>query len=106
MNTSNAYLAIARRFADLIRARTQAVKEIILFGSVARGEATEASDIDVALVVDCKAKVTREIQLEVSEKIMNDHGALIGCVTYSKAEWQKARRFPFGSLIVRYGIRL
>ncbi|MBI2440173.1 MAG: nucleotidyltransferase domain-containing protein [Lentisphaerae bacterium] len=106
MNTSKTDLEIAREFAGLLRARTQAVREIILFGSVARGEATEESDIDVALVVTSKDAAVREIQLEAGEQIMNKHGALIGCVTYSLAEWEKARRFPFGAQVSKQGLKL
>lgn len=106
MNTSKTYLEIAQEFAGLLRARTRDIREIIVFGSVARGEATEKSDIDVAVVVNQKDAALREIELEAGEKIMNKRGALIGCVTYARHEWEKARRFPFGSQVSKYGLKL
>src|SRR5881397_3764276 len=41
----------ARRFAELA-SRVHAVRTVILFGSVARGEETVGSDVDIAVVVD------------------------------------------------------
>lgn len=106
MNTSKSYLEIAREFAGLLRARSRNVREIIVFGSVARGKATEKSDIDVAIVVNEKDAALRELELEAGEKIMNKRGALIGCVSYSRREWEKARRFPFGSQVSKHGLKL
>ena len=45
-------LAIARRFRDAVRARGYPVQRIVLYGSVARNEAHEDSDIDIAVI--CK----------------------------------------------------
>ncbi|MBI5208280.1 MAG: nucleotidyltransferase domain-containing protein [Candidatus Firestonebacteria bacterium] len=43
-------------------------KKIFLFGSYAKGEANEYSDIDI-LVVDDSAKNKHQIALEISEKL-------------------------------------
>jgi predicted nucleotidyltransferase len=43
-------LAVARRFRDALRAGGYPVQRVVLFGSVARGQATEGSDIDIAVV--------------------------------------------------------
>lgn len=45
-------LHIARRFRDALVARGYPVHRVLLFGSVARDEATEDSDLDVAVVCD------------------------------------------------------
>ncbi len=44
-------LELVRRFAERARESLD-VREVILFGSYARGTATETSDIDVAVVID------------------------------------------------------
>ncbi len=44
-----------RRFADKVRA-TIPVRQIILFGSYAKGTAREDSDIDVAVITDERAE--------------------------------------------------
>ena len=106
MNTSQKYMQIANDFADVMRARSQTVKEIILFGSVARGDSTEASDIDMALIVNTKDNATRDIELEAGEYIMNKYGVLVGCLTYAADEWEKAKRFPFGAHLSKQGVKL
>ena len=106
MNRSNEYIAVAREFVAAVRRNTDAVREVILFGSVARGEATEQSDIDVALVVDRKDNAVREAELEAGEAMMNKHGTLFGCVTFSTDEWARVKRLPFGQNLLRHGIPL
>jgi predicted nucleotidyltransferase len=82
------------------------VQEVILFGSVARGECTDQSDIDVAVVVTEKSPHAREVEAEAGERIMNRHGTLIGCLLYSAEEWQKVKRLPLGQRILTEGVRL
>ena len=48
-------LETARRVPEMIR---EHLKQIILFGSYARGDYTEESDIDIAILVDCDRKDT------------------------------------------------
>lgn len=45
-------IAIARKYLETLRRHDIAVEEAILFGSFARGEAREESDIDIAIVSD------------------------------------------------------
>ena len=42
---------IARRYAEKVKA-AMPVKMVVLYGSYARGNATEYSDIDIAVIVD------------------------------------------------------
>jgi predicted nucleotidyltransferase len=48
--TKQEALAVLRKYADELRAR--GIVHAALFGSVARGEATEASDIDILMDLD------------------------------------------------------
>ena len=49
MDTS--IIEAVRKYADLVRAHLPA-KEVVLFGSQVKGDATDSSDIDVAVVVE------------------------------------------------------
>jgi predicted nucleotidyltransferase len=106
MNTSDKYLEVAKEYAVRIRARTSKVREIIVFGSVARGEATEKSDLDIALIVEKRGRETEDAELEAAVEAMNRHDVLIGTIAYSPAEWRKARRFPLGCRILEEGVRV
>lgn len=43
-------LRIARRFREALLAEGYPVQRVLVFGSVARGEATEDSDLDIAVI--------------------------------------------------------
>ena len=45
-------IAIARTFRDMLVAKGLPVSRVVLFGSVARGQATEDSDLDLAVVCE------------------------------------------------------
>ncbi len=55
----NNRMEIACEFADTINSKY--IKEIILFGSVARGDGTEDSDIDILIISNYKDKIWSEI---------------------------------------------
>lgn len=63
-------LKSAIEFADKIK-RIRHILQIVLFGSVARGEDTERSDIDIAIVHDSKDKfnIMNEVNRNKPEKI-------------------------------------
>jgi len=98
---------IAREFADLLRARLgDRVKQVILFGSQARGEAGPGSDYDVLVIVDERTAEVEEAILDVDVEMMNKHEALFGSVVRSEAEWRKLEKFPLGWNIKQEGIAL
>jgi predicted nucleotidyltransferase len=53
-------LAIARRFRDALVARGYPVKRVVVYGSVARDDATEDSDLDIAVIGDRFADTRQE----------------------------------------------
>ena len=61
-------IAIARRFRDVLLARGYPVHRVVVFGSVARGEATSDSDLDIAVVCDPFAR-TRQAENIVLRKL-------------------------------------
>lgn len=57
-----------RKFVDELRARVDELVGVVLFGSVARGDADRASDIDVLVIVDGdKTEARRTVQSIVRE---------------------------------------
>ncbi len=53
-------LTIARRFQEAVRARGYPVQRMLIYGSVARDEATEDSDLDIAVICEPFASTRQE----------------------------------------------
>lgn len=98
---------IAREYSRKVRAALgPRVRDIILFGSRARGDHKEWSDYDVLVIVD---KRDREIVKEIRKKaveILDEHDRLIGNIVYDTEEWERKKRYPFGMNIQREGVRM
>jgi predicted nucleotidyltransferase len=56
-------LAIARRFRDALLANGFPVQSVVLYGSVARDEASEDSDLDIAVICTPFAETRHEENL-------------------------------------------
>ncbi|KKO19975.1 MAG: nucleotidyltransferase domain-containing protein [Candidatus Brocadia sp.] len=98
---------IAREFANSVRKKLENhVKEIILFGSRARGDFTEGSDYDILIVVDKRDRQIQEIILDESAEIMDKYDALIGYIVCDEDEWEKKKKFPIGLNILKEGIEI
>ena len=92
--------------SGLRRALTSRVREIVLFGSRARGDAAPGSDYDVLVVVDERTPVVREAALDVSVELMNRHGALVATLLRSEQEWRQASSTPLARNIRSEGLAL
>lgn len=81
-----------------------AVHEIVLYGSTARGEATETSDVDVLVVVDGPI---REDQREVVSRLAFDVGleydVAISYHVQSRERFESRRSDPFLQNVRRDG---
>lgn len=79
---------------------------IYLFGSVAKGLATEESDIDVLVVYsDVDEHNLLEVASEISFKIACEEGRLIEIVAMSKQEFEQSLgRSPFLWEVLKFGI--
>ena len=83
------------------------LKGIFLFGSYARGETDENSDIDVALVLDDFDYAGEEISRssELVAEICLKHDCLISVVPIREKDWQK-RRSPLLLNIRKEGVAI
>ncbi len=107
MSTSQQYLKIAEEFAAELRKRVvSGIQSILLYGSVARGEAGENSDIDLLVVYKDESSDYRDRSIEVAADMMNKHNALISILDCNRSEYQRLLRFPFGWQITKEAIQL
>ena len=81
--------------------------DVILFGSVARGEATDESDVDVLVVLDGPVNhYAEQWQLaDLSVDLLDAYGHLVSFVTMS-AESLNDRDEPLSRAIHKEGVRL
>jgi len=98
---------ISQEFANNVRKKLgNRIKQIILFGSRARGDFTEGSDYDFLIVLDEREKKFQEIVLDETGEIMDKYDALIGYIVCDEHEWEKKKKFPIGLNILKEGIEL
>ncbi|MBF0566242.1 MAG: nucleotidyltransferase domain-containing protein [Nitrospirae bacterium] len=96
-------------FSRLIKERFgQMVKEIVLFGSRARGEDDKESDIDILIVL---ASLSWEIKKTISEIAAAEnlkYDVFISTIRYDVATWNNPviKSSPFGVEVRRDGIWL
>lgn len=99
-------IEVAQEYAEILRGKLgDRLKQVILFGSQARGEAAVGSDYDV-VVVDRRTPEARELVLDADVEMMDRHETLFAALLYDEAEWQEAQDFPLAWNIQREGIRL
>ncbi|MHB9028661.1 MAG: nucleotidyltransferase domain-containing protein [Candidatus Latescibacterota bacterium] len=99
--------AIAREYSRKVRAALGSrVRDIILFGSRARGDNTEWSDYDVLLIVDKRDRSLRDILIDIEVGILDTYERLVGSIVYEAGEWEKKKQSPLGMNIGKDGIRL
>lgn len=90
---------LAARFAGV-------VVNMVLYGSKARGDAREDSDIDILLVVgDAAAHLKRPLR-QLAHELAATSYALPSIVAYTDAEWARLGRLrsPFRAAVERDGV--
>ena len=96
---------LAEEYASLVRESLGShVMRIILFGSQARGNATEKSDYDLLVILDKKSAELREVILDAGAEMMNRYDRLFAALIYDEQEWNRTCRFPLGWNIEQEGI--
>lgn len=99
----NNRLEIAQKFANDIN--SDDIEQIILFGSVARGEDNEDSDIDILIISDESEKIEPKISDEVFKVILNNK-EFISAHVMSKNKLEKIKDFSLIKNIDDEGIIL
>ena len=79
---------------------------VILFGSFARGDHRDASDIDLIILLN-KEKVNREYEIQVKYPLYDiefDTGQIISPIVFSKSDWDTRHRItPFYNNVMKEG---
>ena len=97
----NNRIQIARDFAKSINSKY--IKEIILFGSVARGDDNKDSDIDILVVSDFENIIEPLIADEVF-KIVLDKDEFVSAHVMSESKLKKLKNYTFLKNIRKEGI--
>ncbi len=84
------------------------LEKIVLYGSYARGEQTEESDVDVALVLrEKETKTQHDAMIDLVVDCELELGIVLSTVSIEEAEFAKWRRvLPFYKNIEKEGITL
>jgi len=88
----------------------ESLKEVILFGSYARGDFEEGSDIDIMLIVDIEENLFhnyRSLVLQIADKADWDYDTLLSPIMVNYSDFEKHKDYaPFYSRVIREGVRL
>ncbi len=79
------------------------IYKIILFGSTARGEAKEESDIDVLIVADKLSQ--REIS-KIAFQILLEYGEVISVIVEDRSRFEKYKGYSFHRNILKEGVEI
>ena len=83
--------------------------EILLFGSAARGEYTEESDIDILVLVVGEVDRKREFEImDIAYELGLEYDLIFGILVYSRDFWhsEKARSMSLYRNIEKEGIQI
>jgi len=94
---------IARKFANTIR--SEDIVKIILFGSVARGDDTEESDIDILIIRANSDELSDEINSAAVDIILQED-EFISPHVMSEEHFNKSRNYPFLTNVLKEGVVL
>ncbi|RAP48502.1 MAG: hypothetical protein BZ136_04890 [Methanosphaera sp. rholeuAM74] len=92
---------IAREFANAIR--SEDILKIILYGSVARGDDTEESDIDILIVTTDSDELSDEIN-SIAVDIILEKDEFISPHVMSKDHFEKTKDYPFLKNVLEEGV--
>jgi len=88
LNIRNALFELKGKLENRFRKRV----EIYLFGSYARGENIEYSDIDILVVLENEVNTSKEIEIfDVGYEIELKYNVVFGIIVYSKSHWERIK---------------
>jgi predicted nucleotidyltransferase len=84
------------------------IRQVILFGSRARGTHRHDSDYDLLLVVDRKEEDLLDVLYEVVMDVLLAHGRLVSLKIFAQQEFDRlqALQTPFMTQVVEEGVSL
>ena len=98
---------VVKEYVTELRKRLgSSMRQVLLFGSRARGSAREDSDYDMLVVVDQRTPEVRSIILEIEGQLMDRYGVLVATVLRSEDEWRRSQELPLALNVAREGVAL
>ncbi len=79
------------------------IRKIILFGSVAKGEAEEDSDIDVLIVAN---EVSQKEISRISLQILMKYGEVISSIVEDEQQFEKNKDYTFHQIVLKEGVEI
>jgi len=90
--TDNEQAAI-EEYAARIRGRyPDRIRSITLFGSKARGEASEGSDVDLLLLVEAEDRELTSALWRIASDVSLEHNVVLSVRVFAEARWAESRR--------------
>jgi predicted nucleotidyltransferase len=98
---------ILNKFKSLLLERIF-IHNLVLFGSRARGDASEESDLDIIVITDTLNKEIEDYISDCAWEAGIDEGIVVCPISYSKNEWESnvVQQSPFAKSITEYGLYL
>ncbi|MBE6488609.1 MAG: nucleotidyltransferase domain-containing protein [Methanosphaera stadtmanae] len=96
-------LEIAKNFAKSIK--SDYIQKIIVYGSVARGDDKEDSDIDILIISDNYEAIEDMIADEVINIIFEENEYISTCII-SNAQFEKTKNFSFLTNVLNEGVTI
>lgn len=110
MCTKSELKAATEELVKAAVAISPSVYKILLFGSYARGENTEESDVDIMILMDCPADEIKVLRKEISKaasRIGLKHDLLLAVLLRNKDEFKdKEEYLPFYKNVIAEGVEL
>jgi predicted nucleotidyltransferase len=95
---------VLKTFKDeLTRSLGSSLKEIILFGSQARGDGYPDSDYDMLVVAEGSLQELKQLVREAEWLCMEKYNTLVSSIIYTPDIWSQAKETPLGWNILRDG---
>ncbi len=107
MHVQNQYQDILEKYVAIVSEKWgESVEDIILFGSVARGDAGEDSDIDLLIVVKEEDYRIRRQMISCAYELQLASGKRISVKVLSKKDFDRTKNFSFLREVISEGIRI
>ena len=92
MLTPNDHAAV-EEYIQLIRSRyPERILAVALFGSKARGDADDESDIDLLVLVDAEENEFRDELWHIASRVSLEHNVVVSPCVFGQERWAETRR--------------
>ena len=85
--------AAVEEYIQLIRSRyPERILAVALFGSKARGDADDESDIDLLVLVDAEENEFRDDLWHIASRVSLEHNVVVSPSVFGQERWAETRR--------------